>query len=500
MKKRMLSLLMALCLMLTLVPAAFAVDNQPDTITLPNGEVREIPTLDPITTSYVLARSTDNAVEINNINDLQAVAATDWYSNRTFIIKNDLNLSSLYEGKGEWSGFITYFLGNLVGEKKANGEYPVISGIPNNCCLIYGIIGGTIENLTFQYDGQAAFITMMPVRLNSTTDYSLTLRNVTTEGYVTLTGSDQSNYSPFVYCSSTGGLAMYNCTNNAVISGPIYGSVFHGYYPMVGSSYVFDNCVNEKNVTLNYAGMFFGNSTNLESRLSEISLTIKDCKNNATIRGTQGAKYLSAPIGGSYTDTSEMQKVESLLNPAEISVVGAVMTYHNIEAITGSGCLIPTSESVDFGAELDGEDIKITHSDGVASYSVAVGAYVNMWNVELNKFDGTDRVSVTETIDATNVSNGATLTATLKAYGFADSNFGEEDFNVLTYAVRYGDDEKSYYAVNNNVLYYDSTIRHYVSNVVGDNGPVGEGSKEAQFITVSAYDSTGTLIGFVSLK
>lgn len=40
MKKRLLSLLMAMCLMATMVPAAFAADtDQPDTITLPNGEV-----------------------------------------------------------------------------------------------------------------------------------------------------------------------------------------------------------------------------------------------------------------------------------------------------------------------------------------------------------------------------------------------------------------------------------------------------------------------------
>lgn len=46
MKKRILPLLMALCLTLSLVPMALAAEDQPDTITLPNGEVREIPTLE----------------------------------------------------------------------------------------------------------------------------------------------------------------------------------------------------------------------------------------------------------------------------------------------------------------------------------------------------------------------------------------------------------------------------------------------------------------------
>lgn len=46
MKKKILSLLTALCLMLSLVPAALAVEEGPDVLTLPNGDTYEIPDLE----------------------------------------------------------------------------------------------------------------------------------------------------------------------------------------------------------------------------------------------------------------------------------------------------------------------------------------------------------------------------------------------------------------------------------------------------------------------
>lgn len=518
MKKQFLSLLMALCLMLTLAPAAFATDSQPETITLPNGEVREIPTLNPdgamATSLSDLEVDSDGYYIINNIADFEKVSGQEWYSNKKFRIKGDLNFAGKFSSTDEWVGAITYFFGTLEGVKgyydgPEKGErYPVISGIPDNCCLIYGIVGGTIKNLTFKYDGQAAFITLMPVRLTTNSNYSLTLDNITTEGYVTLTGSDQSNYSPFVYSASTGGLTMSNCVNNAAISGPIYGSVFHGYYPYVGTNYVFENCVNNADVTLNYAGMFFGNSTNLETRLSAINLTIEGCKNNATIRGLQGAKYLSAPIGGTYSETSNMQRIESLLNPADTTADStSTNASHSIEAITGTGSLISVVGTA-IDAELDGDTIKITHDSeaGIANYVVSVGAYVNMWDTDVGDFNGTDRFAVTETISASGVSDDTVLSSTVKAYGFADSNFGTSSFTFingnLVYLVQ-DSSETYYYDVRNDDVHY-GTCKYYVSKstTTTENGtkiPAGGSSKAAQFITVAAYDINGVMLGSVNL-
>lgn len=511
--KKALSLLTALCMVLTLAPAAFAVDSQPETITLPNGEVREIPTLNPdeamATSLSDLEVDSEGYYIINNMADFEKVSGQEWYSNKKFRIKGDLNFAGKFSSTDEWVGAITYFFGTLEGVKgyydgPEKGErYPVISGIPDNCCLIYGIVGGTIKNLTFKYDGQAAFITLMPVRLTTNSNYSLTLDNITTEGYVTLTGSDQSNYSPFVYSASTGGLTMSNCVNNAAISGPIYGSVFHGYYPYVGTNYVFENCVNNADVTLNYAGMFFGNSTNLESRLSAINLTINGCENNATIRGLQGAKYLSAPIGGSYSDTSEMQKVESILNSKVDVISGAANTYENVKEIGGTGAVCVGSVETGFTATLEDGIISITRPSGtsnITKYVVAVGAYVNMWNISANKFDGTDRFSVTQDIFTSDFGDELTITADLPVIGFSDSNYGTGRDTILNYPVRYDSSENYYYDVQNSIEHYDNTYRLYVSTALTENGtPAGNGTKAAQFVTVSAYNASGELCGFINL-
>ena len=152
MKKRLLSLLMAMCLMATMVPVAFAAEtDQPDTITLPNGEVREIPTVEFPDAPETLAEiDSSEVVEIDSIKTFDGIPTTDWYSGKTFKITTDLDLADSTKTVEEWGGFIKYFYGNMIGEK-ADGTTPVISGIPNNRGFIYGIVGGTIENLTFHH-------------------------------------------------------------------------------------------------------------------------------------------------------------------------------------------------------------------------------------------------------------------------------------------------------------------------------------------------------------
>lgn len=247
MKKRFLSLLMALCLMLSLAPAAFAADNQPDTIALPNGEVREIPDITPADTpmSMSINNTSGTTYTITSEAQFADLDASVWYGNNTIKIACDLNLADPAITKpSEWGGYIQYFYGTLEGVKGIYDETgverdPIISGINNNCSFIYGIIGGTIQNLTFKHTingtagegGSASFITFMPVNLDGHS-YHLKMQNIAVTGSISLTGSDQSNYAPFVYCAPGGGLTMEGCVNSANITGSIYGSIFHGYYPL----------------------------------------------------------------------------------------------------------------------------------------------------------------------------------------------------------------------------------------------------------------------------
>lgn len=511
MKKRLLSTIMAISLMGSIVPPVFAADfNEPETIALPNGEVRKIPTVEFLNAPLTVEKKNSNEVvkidsvakffEINN-------TPTNWYSGKTYEITTDLDFTN-YTDPAEWDGYIKYFYGNMIG-KKADGSAPVISGIPNNCSLIYGIIGGKIENLTFDHDaskenGSASFITFMPTRMTGA-NMHLTMKNIKVTGDITLTGSDQSNYSPFVYAAPNAGLTMEACVNEANITGSIYGSVFHGYYPMnVGESapYKFINCVNNGDITLLYAGMFFGNSSSLEGKVgrNELNLTIADCVNNGKIRGTAGARYFAAPVS---EFGSGMDAVENMMKPLADGEnrVGTQSPYVIEPVVLGkNGALYEGHSLQDFNAMLNGYDITVNcpSSNEVDHYVTSVSAYVNSWDSLQNMFNVTDRVTVSQKIDAKSIQNN-TFQPTLKAYGFADEGVGTYEFTVS------GDGNYNVYSYSDGLYYQISNqadnngFVNYVSKDIDENGPVGGGAKNVEIVTISAFNKNGMMIDSITL-
>lgn len=513
MKKRLLSLLMAMCLMATMVPAAFAADtDQPDTITLPNGEVREIPTVEfPDAPATLTEIDSSEVIQISSPEDLMDIGAKDWYSGKTFEITADLDLSGIMQDTPEWDGYIRYFYGNMIG-KKADGSAPVISGIPNNRGFIYGIVGGTIENLTFKHDaskenGSASFITFMPTRMTGA-DMHLTMKNIKVTGNISLTGSDQSNYAPFVYAAPNAGLTMDGCVNEADITGSIYGSVFHGYYPMnVGASapYKFINCVNNGNVTMLYAGMFFGNSSSVEGKVGrkELYLTISGCENNGEIRGTAGARYFAAPVS---EFGSGMDAVEDMIKPlADGEQRAETQSPYAIEPVVlgENGALYEGHNLDGFSATLNGYDITVNcpSSNEVHHYITSVSTYVNAWDGFQNMFNGTDRVTVSQRMDVDDIQNNS-FQPTLKAYGFADDHVGAFNGTTITgvqnYKV-YAHNDKLYYRISNDEN-PNTGFKNYVSNVLGEDGqPVGGGAKDAEIVTISAFNAGGMMIDSITL-
>ena len=519
MKKRLLSLLTALCLMATMVPVAFAADtDQPDTITLPNGEVREIPTVELPDAPATLAEiDSSEVVTIDSVSKFFEInkQPTNWYSGKTFEITADLDFTNS-PAPAEWDGYIKYFYGNMIG-KKADGSAPVISGIPNNRGFIYGIVGGTIENLTFDHDagtenGSASFITFMPTRMTGA-DMHLTMKNIKVTGNISLTGSDQSNYAPFVYAAPNAGLTMDGCVNEADITGSIYGSVFHGYYPMnVGASapYKFINCVNNGNVTMLYAGMFFGNSSSVEGKVGrkELYLTISGCENNGEIRGTAGARYFAAPVS---EFGSGMDAVEDMIKPlADGEQRAETQSPYAIEPVVlgEKGALYEGHNLDGFSATLNGYDITVNcpsdaveKESGVAYYMTSVSTYVNAWDSFQNMFNGTDRVTVSQKMAVDDIQNNS-FQPTLKAYGFADNGVGtysgttidgesEDGYDVFTYNGKY------YYWISNETD--DNGFANFVSNELGENGPVGGGAKDAEIVTVSAFNANGMMVDSITL-
>lgn len=81
---------------------------------------------------------------------------------------------------------------------------------------------------------------------------------------------------------------MDSCNNYANIEGDTYAAVFSGYYPLPAKDYPLDSyfkfidCENHGDVTLRYAGLFFGNPTGLRE---DRHISFDGVKNYGEIRG-----------------------------------------------------------------------------------------------------------------------------------------------------------------------------------------------------------------------
>lgn len=497
MKKRLLSLLMAMCLMATMVPAAFAADtDQPDTIWAHGQEV-ELPVVDRVVPENGIDRldasgtRINQTIVVNTPNQFWEITEAEWRGNNTIQLNCDIDLST--QKCAEWDGYLKYLDGHLIGNPD---DKPVISGFANNTYLFYGMIHGTISNITLQLDGNAGTLYYLPTVYSGSSDnpyYSVTIENVDTEGYVNLTSSDQANYSPYVFAACKGDFKMVNCTNNANITGDVYGSVFHGYYAMnTSGSYTFENCVNNGRVTLRNAAMFFGNPTSMNDKIADGSLdvTVRNCENNNIIAGSVSAHYFAPSLNsqdyGSDTALAEMDASMTTGTPAPVQEgVGGGLSWEYTSDLNGS----------------IGEDGQITFSysgnAAVDHFLVTVGSYVQIWNKNYEgvreDWDGTDRYSVSEEIAYDN--NSTEYTAKLRYCGVADANYGKRtNVKYGNYDMRSSQDGKTlYYQIKQT----DDTILYYATRAVTDEGvPAGGGCVAPSFASVYALDDQGNILSF----
>ena len=518
MKKRVLSLLMALCLMLTLAPAAFAANVDADTVlslsenaerTLirPDGEEIEIPdiTIDDVDDSIMLLSETDGVISLGSPQDF---IRTDWDQGNSYVLTADVNLSGLYASVNEWGGLIETFRGNF------NGGGHTITGVPENYCFIYGCIGGTIENVNFDLGGNAGFFVFMQVTYNGGYYHPLLLKDITVTGEAVLTDADQANYAPFVYCAFPE-FVMQDCINYADLSGVTYASVFFGYCPLYTGNYTFNGCENHGDISYRNAALFFGNPSKFqnnadgtESTFTQgLNISILNCKNYGTIRSTATTpRYFVADLGNM---SIYSQRMENSLTANTSGVLQFGLTCED------ENCTKP--DATHTGALLSGSDMDITMSktaDGtititnnaanasqVVKYVVAVSSYVQEYDLATNSFWGTDRYSIEETIMVSDITtgsvyapNGNSFNAQLKYYGLADAQ--EDDVITTTIAghpvvTRNG---QNYYQFES-VWMYDEVYLMASRAVDEDGYPIG-GTCNPYFATVAAYGTNGQLLGY----
>ena len=520
MKKRMVSLFMVACLMLTLAPAVLAVngsanewcdlpDNVPTTLTRPDGEVVNIPDFPAISTMSVSSNDS-NVIEIGTV---QQFLAADWLSGKSYVLTADLNFNTVSSEAGAWTALVSGFYAYL------DGDGHTISGIAEDHYLIDYCVGGEIKNLTFDVGNNAAFLVFGPATIGGQC-FPLKLTNINVIGNVELANANQSNYSPFIYASNPG-LIMEGCKNYADISGVTYAAVFYGYSTITGGSYKFLNCENHGNIDLRYGALFFGNPTYLsDSYVSEKNVTVEisGCKNFGQIRSTStDPHYFVTDVGGGLSTFSQNIEAQLIANNCQNSMLtigGAcedVLCQHRTE-LSHDGKLYVGEGPEGLGLTLneDGETLTIqraTNEDdlGIAYYEVTVSAYVTVAETEeggngtiiLKNFRGSEQRSVSDYVDLPGDSNQSSIDASLKYWGFADHTIaGEENYigNNLIVATSNG----NFYVIEE---YQMPSITYPAFNVYASSSSFDEngiyvgstGNPHGAF--VSAYNNDDELIG-----
>lgn len=447
MKKRFLSLLMAMCLMATMVPAAFAADDDggrpipEDQGVVNEADAAELPEAAAYATYPGSGTQNDPiVVDVDGEEDFQyLVSACSTYTGKYYkvTLKTDLDLATMGgKAPAEWGAYLHTFMGTF------DGGGHTVSGIPENRYLFFQIHNADIGNFTLDLGGVAGTLMYYTFRINMTGggvewgENRLYDIDVVSESTVQLKGNDQANYSPFMFAPGSH-FIMQNCNNYANINGDTYAAVFSGYYPLPATGYPTDgyvkfiNCENHGDVTLRYAGLFFGNPTGLRA---DRNITFEGVKNYGEIRGIDTAHFFSSDAGANdyFTGTGYFSETEDELDPKDEN--GNFVMDNNPMRLTctdskclrkdknHSGGLFQREKVSDLKVQIseDGKGYQVIVPDGAnPNYKYVVNAYCyaslfliqkDENNQEVLVPDGTTRITMTEEVDA----GGGYTTSSLK--------------------------------------------------------------------------------------
>ena len=527
MKKRLLSLLMAVCLMFTLVPAAFAEGDGPDVLTLPNGDTYEIPDMELANADDVTPDDLAVRTEAISLMDAEEETVPDsGYAGsgssadpyRVYSAKGLMNLGKDQFGGAKLVASYVYLMNNINMDEVtletdyvfyyfagviqsdpaliAAGTPAVIKGLPTGKELVYAWFLGTMGYFNIDLNGEASRLNWLPgmvggqylpTSVQNVNVYSGSINDDAKRVPVNVAGADSmANYAPFVF--TTGGdFTMKNCANYADITTTSYGSVFYGYYPFdeVGT-YTFTNCVNYGTVTMRHAAMFFGNNTPFASGgannafafhedLTQNHIQFEGCKNEGKIRGTDSANLFATRAAGAdaISDAYETYlRSSGVMTETSVELIGKDLGMKLYADAAGNLTMDPSSDpSVDY-------------------YQVSVYTYVQAFTKDNNEYSwyGNARYGTQERLD-----NGNT-TITLKKYGVCDYpdavDVGQiEDLYVVS------KDGVNYYWLDNEKAYVAAGKEFYWF-VSRDRTP--NGIKTPDIVVLAAYSSDGTLLGTVS--
>lgn len=401
-----------------------------------------------------------------------------YYDGTYYDVKLAMNLDlSQFKSPSEWRGYLNFFMGTFDG-----GGF-TISGIPTNRFLFYQIHNADIGNFTLDLGGNAGSLMYYTFRINKANGSvewgkdRLHDIEVVSESTIQLVGNDQANYAPFMFAAGPY-FTMKNCNNYANITGDTYAAVFSGYYPLPASGYPKDSyfefidCENHGDVTLRYAGLFFGNPTGLRA---DRNITFSGVKNYGAIRGIETAHFFCSDAGANdyFTGTGYFSEQENFLDPKDEK--GYFITENNpmrqeckgdcIRKDPHCGVLYERQKVSGLKVQIseDGKGYQVIvpeNTDPDYKYVVNAYCYVSIFlvqkeenNKEILSYDGTTRVTeAEEVVAANNYTTDIMKNAPLRD-GKLPENYEEVDPSQCLYFCN--DDDQNYgYWLNSKGLYH----------------------------------------------
>lgn len=264
---------------------------------------------------------------------------------------------------------------------------------------------------------------------------------------------------------------------NAVFVGYVYGNVSGDDNEVIGhakSMLTFENCVNKGNLTSGRAAMFIGN---IPSSTAEVVLTVTNCANEGTI----WAVYQDKGYNFNNYAASCNSNPEIILNGQNVGIESQIECRNGGKFKNG-----PQDETLSLKLnEEGGFTITAASAEEVAYYKVSMSVYAKLLNDNLQIEGGTQKIVVSEKIDASKFS-GDTCKTTMKNIPFVDEEWFEN--NESNGATKVTESDGDIVCTLGDHQYY------YIGNEEAVHATLNGEPTNPQIVSVTAYDVEGNAL------
>ena len=342
-----------------------------------------------------------NEHQFSNIYHLSESMAASKDNYLYFLVVNDLDFSAanespmipVFRGEIDFNGHsVSGVTRTLLNDKASNTQKYIMykyQGDKKAGGLVQGFISGKISNLTMKYTSQV-FIATFGNYLNGgivekSDDNAIEFNNVTvsSNNETIALEDDNTNFSGFMsQCFGTK-ISFIKCTNDTSYEGGKYGSAFLGGYG-VNSELLFDECVNHGAITSGKVGFLVGNS----NKSGTSSITVRNCRNEALLLGTEDAGYLT------WSEAFKTKSVDAASKGQDL-----VKVLEKVSDVTMSledNCFVATSSNTTYDSfKVVGSSYRTfyygTTNIGTLIYSVSSPVFKSGESSNLAKLQAIDR-------------------------------------------------------------------------------------------------------------